>query len=166
MPPFLSTLLFFFPIHCSMFFPSFLLSSCLAHPSTSPVSPASPSATPVLFAVSGGPSEWANGLEPVSASAEQHSESTAPRGHPLITQTRSHPLTPLLSLSHSLLPAPHPPPPPSPISHLFPRSPPPPYTTLYLKNQGFSLLFVSSSSLFLSSPFLPLPLFPPFSLFF
>lgn len=72
----------------------------------SPVSPISPAPHPPLPPCSersGGVSEWANGPEPVSTSAEQRSESTAPWGHPLITQTHLHPLTPLLSLSHSLL---------------------------------------------------------------
>lgn len=58
---------------------------------------------PLCSEQSEGVSECANGPEPVGTSAEQRSESTAPWGHPLITQTRSHPLIPLLSLSHHLL---------------------------------------------------------------
>lgn len=54
-------------------------------------------------------------------SPSEHPQSSVPRGHSLITQTHSHPLTPLLSLSHSLLPAPHPPPSSfSLFAHLFP----------------------------------------------
>lgn len=61
------------------------------------------------------------------------------------SQTRSHPLASLLSLSHFLLLALHPPPPPSPISHLFLH--PSPSSTLPFKSQEplFSSPFPSSS---------------------
>lgn len=98
--------------------------------------------------------------EPVGTSAKASAASRLlPEAIRSSHKHRSHPLAPLLSLSHSLLPASHPPPPPpSPISHLFLplRHPSSQEPRLPLQPP----VFVSSS------PCLPLPLFPPFSLFF
>lgn len=98
---------------------------------------------------------------PVSFCSERRGERAAaqsPAAHPQSSplslllpeanrssQTRSHLLASLLSLSHFLLLALHPPPPPSPISHLFLY--PSPSSTLPFKSQEplFSSPFPSSS---------------------
>lgn len=120
------------------------LISSFFNPSSSPVSPAPPPPPALALSVA---SE--GGKRAAAQSPAAHPQSSAlslllPEAN-RSSQTRSHPLASLLSLSHFLLLALHPPPPPSPISHLFLH--PSPSSTLPFKSQEplFSSPFPSSS---------------------